>query len=114
MNPHVPHPRRKAARTNGRTAGEVQLIHGTMNAGSDAKCQEEANRDVPPSRRSGEQSNDRNLPALSAPVAPAPAMPNDRIINPDCQFRLSKLRTAPSGMLKKFLAILSKFIRNKH
>jgi hypothetical protein len=41
VHPHIPHPRRKAARTCEDAAGEVRIVHGEMNAGSEAKCQQE-------------------------------------------------------------------------
>jgi hypothetical protein len=41
MHPHIPHPRRKAARTCEDAAGEVRIAHGEMNAGCEAKCQQE-------------------------------------------------------------------------
>src|SRR5712671_5591929 len=38
-DPHIPHPRRKAARTYGDAAGEVRIIHDETDAGSGPKCQ---------------------------------------------------------------------------
>jgi hypothetical protein len=40
-HPHIPRPRRKAARTCGDAAGVVRTVHGRMNAGCVAKCQQE-------------------------------------------------------------------------
>ena len=36
-----PHPRQKAARTCEDAVGEVRIVHREMNAGSEAKCQQE-------------------------------------------------------------------------
>jgi hypothetical protein len=41
IHPHIPHPHQKAARTCEDAAGEVQIVHREMNAGSEAKCQQE-------------------------------------------------------------------------
>ena len=38
-DPHIPHPRRMAARTFGDAAGEVRIIHGETDAGFGPKCQ---------------------------------------------------------------------------
>ena len=41
MHPHIPHPRQKAARTCEDAVGEVRIVHREMNAGSEARCQQE-------------------------------------------------------------------------
>jgi hypothetical protein len=41
MHPHIPRPRQKAARTCEDAAREVRITHREMNAGSEAKCQQE-------------------------------------------------------------------------
>jgi hypothetical protein len=41
VHPHIPHPRRKAARACEDAAEEVRIAHGEMNAGCEAKCQQE-------------------------------------------------------------------------
>jgi hypothetical protein len=38
-DPHIPHPRRKAARTYRNAAGEVRIAHGEMDARFEPKCQ---------------------------------------------------------------------------